>query len=85
MKDPDRDGVYEFTTDDIPAGNWEFKVAHDRSWGENYGANGVRDGANIPLTVAAGQVVTFKYTLATHLVAVTFANSDMTPPTATAR
>jgi hypothetical protein len=84
MADPDYDGVYEFTTDDIPAGNWEFKVAHNRSWGENYGADGVRDGANIPLAVTAGQVVTFKYTLATHRVAVTFASADTTAPTASA-
>ena len=77
MSDPDRDGVYEFTTDAIPPGNWEFKVAHDRSWAENYGAGGVRDGANIPLTVAAGQRVTFKYSLATHLVEVTVATTSV--------
>jgi len=55
----------------------------NRSWAENYGAGGVRDGADIPLTVAAGKVVRFKYTLATHLVDVTFTNSDVTPPTTT--
>ena len=83
MKDPDGDGVYEFSTDKLPAGNYAFKVAHNRSWAENYGAGGVRDGADIPLTVAAGKVVRFKYTLATHLVDVTFTNSDVTPPTTT--
>ena len=83
MKDPDGDGVYEFSTDKIPAGNYAFKVAHNRSWAENYGANGVRDGADIPLTVAAGKIARFKYTLATHLVDVTFTNSDVTPPATT--
>ena len=82
MTDADRDGVYEFSTNKIPAGAHEFKVAHGKSWGENYGVDGVRDGANIPLTVAAGKIVTFKYTLSTHRVEVTFANADVTAPTA---
>lgn len=82
MADPDRDGVYEFTTDDIPAGNYEFKVAHGKSWAENYGVDGVRDGQNIPLTVASGKVVTFKYTLSTHRVEVTSSSADTTAPTA---
>ena len=82
MTDSDRDGVYEFSTDKIPAGSHEFKVAHGKSWGENYGVDGVRDGANIPLTVEAGKIVTFKYTLSTHRVEVTFANADVTAPTA---
>ncbi|MDA0139368.1 family 16 glycoside hydrolase [Solirubrobacter deserti] len=83
MKDTDSDGVYEFSTDKIPAGDWEFKVAHNRSWDENYGADGVRNGADIPLKVAAGKVAHFKYTLATHRVEVTFTNADVTPPTVT--
>ncbi|MEJ5945997.1 alpha-amylase family glycosyl hydrolase [Pseudokineococcus basanitobsidens] len=50
-----------------PAGSYEYKVAVDRSWDENYGAGGVRDGANIALTTAGG-AVTFTYDTATHLV-----------------
>ena len=40
LQDPDGDGTYTFTTDQIPAGNYEFKVAHGLGWDENYGAGG---------------------------------------------
>ncbi|NMR28469.1 pullulanase X25 domain-containing protein [Crystallibacter degradans] len=33
-------------TAELPAGYYTYKVALDRSWEENYGAFGVRDGAN---------------------------------------
>jgi pullulanase len=53
----------------LPAGSWEYKVAINGSWDENYGAGGVAGGANIALTVAAGgQSLTFVYDPATHLV-----------------
>ena len=86
MTDADRDGVYEFTTDDIPAGNWEFKVAHGQSLGRELRRSTASvTGANIPLTVAAGQVVTFKYTLSTHRVdGHVRATRTLTPPTASA-
>ena len=32
LQDPDGDGVYEFSTDAIPAGSYEFKVALDEAW-----------------------------------------------------
>ena len=51
LQDPDGDGTYTFTTDQIPAGNYEFKVAHGLSWDENYGAGGAPGGANIAFTV----------------------------------
>ena len=50
LQDPDGDGIYTFTTDQIPAGSYEAKVAHDESWDVNYGAGGVQDGANIPFS-----------------------------------
>jgi hypothetical protein len=71
LQDPDADGVYEFSTDRIPAGTYEVKVAHDRSWDENYGAGGQRDGPNIPFDVAEGQTVEFAYDLATHVLTIT--------------
>ena len=37
----------------VPAGSWEYKAALNDAWDENYGAGGERDGANIPLSVAA--------------------------------
>ena len=47
-------------TAQLPAGTYEYKVAIDRSWEENYGAFGVRDGANHELRHDGG-VVTFRY------------------------
>ena len=52
----------------LPAGDFEYKVAIDRSWTENYGAGGVRDGANIALSLAAPTEVTFYYDHGTHWV-----------------
>jgi hypothetical protein len=47
-------------TAQLPAGTYEYKVAIDRSWEENYGAFGVRGGANHELRHDGG-VVTFRY------------------------
>jgi len=52
----------------VPAGSYEYKVAHNGSWDENYGAGGAENGANIPLTVAGDVRVTFTYDAGTHLV-----------------
>ena len=67
LQDPDGDGLYTFTTTAIPAGSYEAKVAINESWTENYGQNGVRDGANIPFTVPAnGAEIFFQYDAASH-------------------
>ncbi|WP_082543115.1 pullulanase-type alpha-1,6-glucosidase [Microbacterium sp. Root53] len=73
LLDGDRDGVYELTTDAIPAGSYEAKVAHGRSWAENYGADGARDGANIAFSVDDGTPVAFRYTIADHRLEITAA------------
>jgi pullulanase-type alpha-1,6-glucosidase len=64
-------GVFRATFD-VPAGNYEYKVALNNSWDENYGAGGAPGGANIPIT-APGGPVTFTYDHATHII------SDDTP------
>ena len=46
------DGAWTGTFD-IPKGSWQFKIAVNGSWEENYGADGVPGGGNIPLTVQA--------------------------------
>jgi pullulanase-type alpha-1,6-glucosidase len=51
----------------VPAGAFEYKVALNGSWDENYGAGGAPGGANIPLT-APGGVLTFTYDHATHRI-----------------
>lgn len=68
MFDGDRDGVYEFATDRIPAGAYEGKIAHGLSWAENYGVDGVRDGGNYAFSAAEGKQIVFRYTLATHVL-----------------
>ena len=64
-------GVYRGTFD-VPAGSYEYKVALNGSWDENYGSGGAPGGANIPLT-ATGGPITFTYDHATHVI------SDDTP------
>nr|WP_315267295.1 pullulanase-type alpha-1,6-glucosidase [Microbacterium lemovicicum] len=71
MFDRDGDGVYQFTTDDLPTGRYETKVAHDLSWDVNYGADGGLNGADIGFDATAGEVLTFRYDLATHLLTIT--------------
>jgi glycosidase len=69
LEDPDGDGIGRFSTSALPPGSYEAKVTIDESWDENYGAGGVRDGANIPFTVGtAGDTVTFTYNQATHVL-----------------
>ena len=53
----DGSGTYVYSTDQSPAGTYEFKVALNNSWAENYGANGEPGGANIPVTMTAGFVM----------------------------
>lgn len=63
------DGLYRLTVE-IPAGDYEFKVALDGDWGVNYGSDGAQDGPNYPLSLAADGSVTFTYDAETHLVEV---------------
>lgn len=69
LADPDGDGVYTWTTTDIPAGSWEFKIAIDFSWEENYGAGGAPDGDNVTLVVPEeGASVRISYDRSSHEV-----------------
>ena len=54
----------------VPAGNWEYKVALNNSWDENYGAGGVPNGPNIPFSLSAPTAVKFVYDHETHLVTI---------------
>ena len=63
------DGLWSRTIT-VPAGTYEYKATLNGSWSENYGANAVAGGANIPLTVpAGGRAVTFVYDPVTHWIA----------------
>jgi pullulanase-type alpha-1,6-glucosidase len=71
LQDPDGDGVYTLRTRALPAGSYQVKVAIGESWSENYGAGGVRDGANIAFTVPADCVeMLFAYDAVSHLLTV---------------
>jgi pullulanase-type alpha-1,6-glucosidase len=59
-------GVFRGTFD-VPAGSYEYKVALNGSWEENYGAGGAAGGANLALT-APGGPVTFSYDHSTHVI-----------------
>src|SRR3954470_24553488 len=50
------DGIWQGTFNLSPAGSYEYKIAIDDAWTENYGLHGVQGGANIPLAAPAGPV-----------------------------
>src|SRR5215207_3543990 len=76
LQDPDGDGTYTFTTTAIPAGIYEFKVAINEAWDENYGSGGTAGGTNIPFTVTgSGTAVTFSFVSATNMPGVEVATS----------
>ena len=54
------DGTYSATFD-IPAGEYEAKVALDGAWTENYGVDGAADGDNYAFTLDADSSVTFTF------------------------
>ncbi|WP_245916418.1 alpha-amylase family glycosyl hydrolase [Nocardioides gansuensis] len=72
-----RDLVWKRTVS-LPAGDYEYKAAIDRSWDENYGAGGARNGPNVPLRLGAQRDVTFFYDHASHWI-----TSDANGPIAT--
>ncbi|MGD8490933.1 MAG: alpha-amylase family glycosyl hydrolase, partial [Anaerolineae bacterium] len=66
MQDLDGDGAYEFETDQIPIGSYEFKVALDEAWDTSF------PGSNMPFTVPnAGDIVQFSYDSSDNSVDVT--------------
>lgn len=49
------DGTFQLVKTNVAlkAGDYQFKVLANHSWTENYGADGVADGANVVLTIEA--------------------------------
>ncbi|MGP4073717.1 alpha-amylase family glycosyl hydrolase [Piscibacillus sp. B03] len=52
----------------LPAGTYEYKIAINGSWDENYGANGGRNGSNMSLTLEEETTVRFVYNDESHVV-----------------
>jgi hypothetical protein len=61
------DLVWKLSVLNLPAGNYEFKAALDRSWAVSYGAGGSPNGANISL-VHDGGPLTIRYDHFTHVM-----------------
>ncbi len=77
-KDSDGDGVYEWSTTQIPAGSYQVKVAHGMSWDVNYGQGGAVGGDNYTFATSDGEQVSFAYDVATHLLEITVENPPLT-------
>lgn len=73
---PGQPGLFRGTFT-VPAGSYEYKVALNDGWTENYGAGGAAGGANLTLTAPGGQV-TFTYDHRSHVI------SDSAPRSVTA-
>ena len=74
---PRGDGTWTYSTDRLPAGSYELKVAHGLSWNENYGVDGAPGGPNYSFNTKAGNLVTFTYTLATHKLDIDVADAPL--------
>ena len=62
------DGLWHSGPFDLPAGDYEYKVALDGSWTTNYGSDGLQDGPNYTVTLDADSSVSFVYDPETKLV-----------------
>ena len=63
-------GKHTFTTDALPSGTYEVKVAVGGSWDENYGVGDAPGGANYTFSTQEGARVSFTYDPAAHELAI---------------
>ena len=64
----------------LPSGAYEYKVAINKTWDENYGANAVQNGANIALSSDGTTPITFFYSHDTHWATSTAQGDIVTAP-----
>ena len=57
---------YSYTFENVPAAKYEHKISISASWSENYGVDGIKDGANIGVMVPTTQDVTIFYNDLSH-------------------
>ncbi|GAA2007695.1 pullulanase-type alpha-1,6-glucosidase [Nakamurella flavida] len=55
----------------LPAGSYEFKIALNGSWDENYGLGGAENGANIPVVLDGPTSITFTFDQVGHQISMT--------------
>ena len=67
---------------DVPGGTYEFKVAINGSWDENYGKDGAKNGANLPLVLEGPAKLELSYDDETHRIGV--APVELSGPATTA-
>jgi len=70
--DDDGDGVHTLTVM-LPRGSYEFKVALNGSWDENFGLRGEADGENILFNVPEESEVVFSFDVKSKAIGVTVA------------
>lgn len=58
--------TYSYTFKNVPAAKYEFKIAVNGGWAENYGVDGAFDGGNMKVSVPTAQDVTIYYSDVTH-------------------
>ncbi len=58
--------LYECVFKAVPAANYEYKIAIDGSWSENYGLNGIASGANVPIAVPDTMDIIISYNDMSH-------------------
>ncbi len=86
LEDPNGDGVFTWSSDRIPAGTYQFKVAQNLSWDVSYGDGGVAGGANMSFTVPSdGTVVTISFDSTTHVTTVQTSRKGAVPDLTKAR
>ncbi|WP_051624036.1 alpha-amylase family glycosyl hydrolase [Clostridium akagii] len=61
-------GIYTLTLKSIPAGSYQYKVATDGTWTENYGEGAKLGGDNIEMDVPTTEDVTFWYNDDSNLI-----------------
>lgn len=69
----------------VPAGTYEYKVAINGGWDENYGTGGVSNGPNYPFVLAGPTKVRFRYHAESHLVTLALPDLPGTSVTAADR
>ena len=70
-------GVFELVLM-LPKGRYEYKVALNGSWSENYGKDAKKDGANINLEITNDNtIVKFVYNSGTHVITDSINNPDL--------
>ncbi len=85
LEDPDGDGIYTFSTDQIQPGVYETRVAYNLNWGLNYGVGGELYGPNYIFSVSsAGAQVVFCYDPMSYLLTISSGDEPNLPPTAVA-